>query len=175
MKKFLLLLTLIGPLIASAQKLIKKPDIDKTTGDTTWKTSLDRIYNEGTFSAADMLECSIMRKKNSYGLFTFMSRSGNKRIHFSIQKRLTIKFTNNSTLVLEASRIGVDTTQAYDFPKKLDICWAIYRLTSADVSILKDNTITDIQIETSKGNLDYAIKEKNSDLIAKQLAIITAN
>jgi len=175
MNRLLLFLFVVYPLITSGQKLIKKPDVDKVTGDSTWKTSVDHIYNEGTFSSADMLESCILKKKNAFGLLIYISRSGKNRIHFSIQKKLTFKFTNNATLVLEASLIGIDTNHTDSFPKRLDLCWALYKLTSVDISILKDNVIAEIEVETSAGNLDYKIKEKNSGIIAKQVALITAD
>jgi hypothetical protein len=181
MKKFLLLWVLTFPLMASAQVYpftgsglkLMKPDIDKVTGDTVWKTSANRIADQGSMRKPDILEYVTMKRKGHVALFIYLTKGGNKPDLFSIKKggKMIIKFSDSTTVALHSA--ATDTAVLDASQKNTVLCWGIYNLDPDEVPVLKNNAVASIKIETSIGTLNYEVKEKNSTLIANQLALIT--
>lgn len=151
---------------------LMKPDIDKVTGDTIWKTSAGRIADQGSNRKPDILECQVIKKKGHIALFIFLTKGDNKPDLFSIKKgsRMIVKFTDSTNVALRSAT--ADTTVLDASQKNTVLCWGPYNLHPDEVPILENNMVASIQIETSMGIFNYEVKEKSSKLIAKELALI---
>jgi hypothetical protein len=173
MKKiFYVIIVACLPILASAQKLVK-PDVDKLTGDTTYKTSFEDISDNNTVRGTDELSCSAMVKNNKYALFFYIYSGNTKSSLFSIHKgsSLTVKLVNDSTITLWS--LTDRTSTPLKVSPHRNACSGLYILSTDEISALKNNPITDIKIKTSNGVLDYELKDKKSLSISKQITLLT--
>jgi hypothetical protein len=155
---------------ASAQKL-QKPVIDKFTGDTTLETKEEPLQSKLSLSL-HLIGCSIFKSRGGYLLYFHLKEAG--KWHFSTAEGdlAIIKFTNGKLLQLSPvgehnSKIMFDATPVFtdaSFP---------YGISSDDIEQLKNNDIAVIRINTSDGSFDYDISNARSEIIKKQLELIT--
>lgn len=155
---------------ASAQKL-EKPTIDKITGDTTLETKEQPLQSRLSLST-HLIACSIIKARGLYLLYFHIKEGGEWHIKIDTTDKAIIKFTDGKVLVLNApleehSSINYDATPVFtdaDFP---------YLLSSIDIDQLRNGKISIIRLNTSKGNFDYDISDGKSEIIKKQLELIT--
>jgi hypothetical protein len=155
---------------AGAQKL-QKPVIDKITGDTTLETKEEPLQSKLSLSL-HLIGCSIFKGREDYLLYFHLKEAG--QWHFGTEEgdQAIIKFTNGKLLQLNPvgehhSTIMFDATPVFtdaSFP---------YGISNDDIDQLKNNKIVVIRINTSKGYYDYDISDARSEIIKKQLELIT--
>lgn len=176
MKKVYLTVLLVGSMVflAKAQKL-EKPEIDKIKGDTTWRTSDERIYTQLGFVTGRLLYVYAQKIGTSYLLCFRIDNVNGPHVWSIDENNITnIKFTDNSVLDLKPE-VGGDARVTYGSQADRVINLVYYRLEKDDIETLKAKSVSIIRISTNgAGNLDYEIKPKNSDLIKKDLELILA-
>ncbi len=157
---------------ANAQKL-EKPDIDKIKGDTSWKTSEERIYTQLGFGSGRLLYVYAEKIDKSYVLCFKIDNMNGPRIWSVGPANITnIKFTDNSVLDLKPE-VGGDAHVSYNSQADRVINLVYYKLEKEDIETLKAKSVSIIRISTDgAGNFDYDIKPKNADLIKKDLDLI---
>ncbi|WP_374950406.1 hypothetical protein [Mucilaginibacter sp.] len=102
MKKSLLIITLLFPFIASAQKL-QKPAIDKLTGDTTWTTSREKLFLHGNYltGQGEAALCFLRAAKGSKDLIINLQVMNKSNYPSMVTgSKAYFKFADNSTVVL---------------------------------------------------------------------------
>jgi len=159
-------------LSAKAQKL-EKPEIDKIKGDTTWKTSDERIYTQLGLVTGRLLYAYMEKIGKSYVLaFRIDNVNGPRIFSIGTENITNIKFTDNSVLDL-APAVGGDSHVSYNTNATRVIDLIFYNLSKEDIETLQSKSISIIRISTNgAGNFDYEIKPKNSDLLKKELELI---
>ncbi|WDF80973.1 hypothetical protein ACFGVS_04075 [Mucilaginibacter sp. AW1-7] len=159
-------------LSASAQKL-EKPEIDKIKGDTTWKTSDERIYTQLGFATGRLLYVYAEKIGTSYVLCFRIDNMNGPRVWSIGPANITnIKFTDNSVLDLKPD-VGGDAHVTYGSQADRIINLVYYKLEKDDIETLKTKSVSIIRIATDgAANFDYEIKPKNADLIKKDLELI---
>ena len=174
MKKFYLTLMLsVGLATAVLAQKLEKPEIDKIKGDTTWKTSDERIYTQLGFATGRLLYVYMQKIGTSYVLCFRIDNMNGPRVWSVGPANITnIKFTDNSVLDLKPDA-GGDARVTYGSQADRVINLVYYRLENEDIEILKTKSVSIIRIATDgAANFDYEIKPKNSDLIKKDLELI---
>lgn len=171
MKKYIISFTImLAALSAQAQKL-EKPAIDKITGDTTLETKEEPLQSKLSLSL-HLIGCSVLKGGGVYLLYFHLKEAG--KWHFGIEAgdSAIIKFTNGKLLRLNPvgehnSKIMFDATPVFtdaSFP---------YGISGDDIEQLKNNKIAVIRINTSDGSFDYDISNARSEIVKKQLELIT--
>ncbi len=162
-------------LAANAQKL-EKPKIDKIEGDTTWRTSDERIYTKLGWASGDVLYAYALKIRKSYVL-ALRLESANGPGYFTIGKDniTNIKFTDNSILdLVPANEDDYARKQYFDTGTKTTAL-VYYHLSGTAIEQLKTKLVAIIRISTSgAANLDFEIKTKNADIIKKEIVLITS-
>ena len=171
MKKYILIAAIaILALNANAQKL-EKPSIDKITGDTTLATKIDVLSNPLAL-IQHAITVNTLKAKN-FVLLCFHLKDA-LSIYYSIDKgeKATIKFADGKLLEINAAVDAHSFVISLGTPSYVG-CDVYYDLTDDDIVALKNNKISVIRIMTSKGPFDYDIKNGKSEIIKKQLELIT--
>jgi hypothetical protein len=176
MKKAYLIAILFAGLglSAKAQKL-EKPRIDKLSGDTTWKTSMEKLYQKSNLMGQRQTAFVYAEKlKSGYALFLSVGMlNGPNSSVFSVPAgaKAHFKLADNSIVVLsnvlsQVSKNSVDQTgtEGYAVP--------CYPLSKSDIEKLSKSTITFVRVEASDLIFDYDIKEDKANLIAKTVSLI---
>ncbi|MDO3642566.1 hypothetical protein [Mucilaginibacter sp. L3T2-6] len=171
MKKYILIIiTTILSLSANAQKL-EKPIIDKITGDTTFSTKTEVLANPFAL-IQHAITVSTIRTKNEVLLSFHLKDALN--IYYSVLKGDTtvIKFTDGRLLKITAA---LDSHSSFLSGGTLTYVGSdiYYALSGQEMDILKNKKIAFIRIMTSKGAFDYDIKNGKSEIVKKQLELIT--
>ncbi|MDR3695146.1 hypothetical protein [Mucilaginibacter sp.] len=179
MKTNLLIAIFLLPLIVSAQKLLK-PDVDKISGDTTWSTSVEKLYFNGNYLTAqgEAVTFQVVKFSNANGLVLILNpQSLNMGEDLSIAKnhQAFLKLSDNSiiTLISGANDYGnaVYTSIAHT-PVQSSSTTAFYELPDAAIEKLKTLSLVFLRIETSEGNFDCDIKPKNAAKLVKAIELI---
>lgn len=171
MKKYILIVAIaITAFNAKGQKL-DKPDIDKITGDTTLRTKIQVLANP--FAIIQHAITANIAKTKNFMLLYFHLQDG-MDIYYSISRgdKAIIKFTDGKLLEISAAIDAHSSIISYGSPVATG-CDVSYDLTDGDIETLKNNKISVIRIETTKGPFDYDIKDGKSEIIKKQLELIT--
>ncbi|MDN3579801.1 hypothetical protein [Mucilaginibacter flavus] len=157
---------------ANAQKL-EKPEIDKIKGDTTWKTSDERIYTQLGLASGRLLYVYAEKIGQSYILcFRIDNMNGPRVWSVGAADITNIKFTDNSVLDLKPE-VGGEARVSYNSQADRVINLIFYKLDKEDIETLRTKSVSVIRIATDgAGNFDYEIKPKNADLIKKDLDLI---
>jgi len=176
MKKTFITCSLIALAMSSLAQKMQKPIIDKITGDTTWRTSRERICTKTNFLGSDILFTYALKTKattllafsliNGQGPIIFSINEGNK----AILKLKDGKIITLTSLVSRTSDIDFAMIGGIDASSSSNL--AFYKIDNDAITVLKNGKIAVIRIETSKGNFDYEIKDRNSEIIGKSLALI---
>ena len=168
-------------LSASAQKL-EKPKIDKITGDTSLMTSQETVYQKVNFLTGesitvkafgykDKLHCSIgfmIQKINGSHSSIFAIPNGAKA-YFKLSDN-TVLALNSEISQISEGKVGDTGTATYT----KGVAVPIYTIPKEDIEQLVKAPITVIRIETSDGDIDLDVKPKNSEIIKKEVELITA-
>jgi hypothetical protein len=171
MKKYILLtLMAITILNAKAQKL-EKPKIDKITGAFTISAKEQVLANPFTLPG-HYLAGQIVRGPNYWAIY-FHLKDG-MDIYYSVLKgdKAIIKFTDGKLLEVSSAFDAQSSIIPYATPPVAESFLA-FELTDEDVAALVNGKIAVIRINTSQGDFDYAIKDRRSEIIKKQLELIT--
>jgi hypothetical protein len=180
MKTLSILFILIMPIIASAQKMAK-PQIDKSTNDTTFFTTTEKIArNKGALSPyAEDIESYMSTKKGVMILHLkielttedhhrFEVSPGNP-VWFKLADNSIINFSNIS--YVQASREGVG-------PRITGrLCWTAevaVNVVKGDISKISSSAVKVISVQTNQKNIDFDVKEKYNDVIKKAFVLILA-
>ena len=171
MKKYILAAVMVlGALAARAQKL-DKPRIHKISGDTTLLTKEQVLANPFTIPG-HYLAGNIMKGKDYY-LLSFHLKDG-MDIQYSVLSgdKAIVKFTDGKLLEIKAIGDTYSSLISYANPAVSESFLA-FDLTDSDVEELKNRKVAVIRINTSMGPFDYDIKDGKSEIIKKQLELIS--
>ena len=151
----------------NAQKKLKF-DVDKTTGDTTWRTSEERLYVKAGAkgSIAEYIKSTVYKKDNFF-MLGFEIQTGRTSV-FSIERdqSATITLQNGEEIVVNSLQNQSSKASHMGYGSFI---FAFYELTSNDIKLLKSSPVSSIRVHSSTGNMDYEIKEKFSEIIKDQV------
>jgi hypothetical protein len=174
MKKTLLLILVISAIISfdtKAQKLLK-PEVDKLTGDTTWRTSDEVVFAKFSFGGANQtVSVQGLKIASSYVLsVTVVSPSTNP--YYALDGgKIFFKLVDKTIITLTAAKGGM-SSQAGTDAKALGMgtlnegtkLFSYYNVTKEDLLKLKASPLEFIRVESSKGPLDFEVKKKQETL-----------
>lgn len=164
-----LVIILLFTLTAIGQKGIKY-DIDKQTGDTLFSTKEKTLYikSGAKHSVADYLKSTVYKSKTGL-MLSFSIQTGRTSV-FSIGKGAACKITFK-----DATAITIyNTSSSQSKPSRLDYgsyLFVFYRLDASTLQQLKNSEISYITIQSSTGEMEYPIKEKNAGVIGEQIGL----
>ena len=167
MRVIFLLLSVCSVLPAMAQRKLKV-DIDKTTGDTIWTTTEQKLYvKAGRNAMGETLKVSLLKTSHVF-VISFFVQTGRTTI-FSVSKGSEVLLTlgDGTTVSLVATRDAESRSTASSYGSFL---YTSYRLTPDVVAQLKSSPVTHVRISASVGPMKYEIKDKQSTIISNQLA-----
>ncbi len=155
---------------AGAQKL-QKPVIDKITGDTTLETKEEPLQSKLSLSL-HLIGCSILKGRGVYLLYFHTKEAGDWDFVIQDGYAAVIKFTNGKLLQLNTvgqhySKIMYDATPVFSDTS------IPYSISNDDIDQLKNSKIAVIRINTSVGSFDYSVSDARSEIVKKQLDLIT--
>jgi len=169
MKKTLLLTAIAAmPLLSNAQKL-EKPIIDKFSGDTTQFTNENTLTNKFDL-IVNYLSCRAMKVNTLYeiGFHILKGSTGYYAIHKG--DKCYIKFDNGDIITLFSSDDYSSNTRYSSYGSSYESTpWFV--LKQDDIDKLKNGKVTTIRIVTTVAPFDYDIKDKNSEIIKKELSL----
>jgi hypothetical protein len=171
MKKYLLIaLMALTAFNARSQKL-EKPVIDKITGDITLSAKEQVLANPFTLPG-HYLAGNIARG-TSYWAIYFHLKDG-MDIYYYVLKgdQAIIKFTDGKLLKISSAFDAQSSIIPYATPPVAESFLA-FELTDDDITTLENGKISVIRISTSQGPFDYDIKNSKSEIIKKQLELLT--
>jgi hypothetical protein len=178
MKKILLILFVFAPFLVSAQKL-KKPIVDKITGDTIWTTSLDKLYLHGNYltGQGEAIQCEVDRIGKNFVL-VLIPQTLNERSVFAVgeDQKTYLKFSDNSILTLSDGAFKISDAQVSEaggFINDKGALTLTFALKPDEIAKILSSSLTFVRFETTDGNFDCDIKPKFSDLIKKQLQLVS--
>lgn len=154
----------------TAQKL-EKPNIDKISGDTIWRTSSEKIFAKVSFSGTvgEQLYVSAVKVKDTYFLF-FSIQTGKISI-FSIDEgqKIYIKLKNDNLVTLTniKSKVSKYSNESYGSNST-----GYYQITNEEMDKLISENVQFIRIEYSAGTFEYDIKDKFSEKIKNDVLLI---
>lgn len=169
-KTLVLISILTLSLGAIAQKL-ETPHVNKLTGDTTLRTSVEKLFSKGSWTGTvgEMLFFSLAKTKN-LTLLSVKLQTGTTSI-FSVREgdELALKFKSGKVLTLKASkdRVSDYTTVSHGSENVV-----VYLLSEEDITALKAEPIEFIRIQTTRKAFDYNIERKNSEKIKKAAELL---
>jgi len=167
MKKYIFIaLTALCVTNAIAQKL-EKPRIDKITGDTTFEVKEEVLANPFTM-VRHYLGSGILKGKGYYVLYFHLKEGGDAPYYVLQGTKATIKFTDGKLIQITAV---ADEYSAYK-PVVTESTIS-YHLTDSDIDALISGKISVVRVQTSVGAVDFEIKENKTDMIKKQLELIS--
>jgi len=167
MKKYILFASMaLAALNVNAQKL-EKPEIDKISGSITVSTKEEILANPFVW-IRHFLACSIIKGRGYYAIY-FHLREG-LETYYKVAKgdMAVIKFTDGSLMQISAIFDEYSSGTVNETGSTV-----AYDLTESDVAILKQSKISVIRINTSDGAYDFDIKDNKSEIIKKQLELLT--
>jgi hypothetical protein len=179
MKINLLITIFFLPIIVSAQKLLK-PGVDKISGDTSWSTSVEKLYFHGNFLTAqgDAVTFQLIKFSNTNSeVFVLSPQSLNMGEELSIVKnqKAYLKFSDNTIIILTSST-NDDGNSKYSIiahnAVQRSSASGYYNLSNSDIAKLKTTSLVFLRIETSEGNFDCDIKPKNAGILKKAIVLI---
>ncbi|WP_259066678.1 hypothetical protein HDF24_21620 [Mucilaginibacter sp. X4EP1] len=170
MKYIFIIAVMLLAFNAGAQKL-QKPMIDKISGDTTLMTKEEPLQSKLSLSL-HLIGCSILKGRGVYLLYLHSKEAGEWDFVVQDGYAAVIKFTNGKLLQLNPvgqnySKIMYDATPVFS---DADIA---YGISNDDIDQLKNNKVAVIRINTSVGSFDYSVSDARSEIIKKQLDLIT--
>jgi hypothetical protein len=170
MKKYILLaLVAIAILSAKAQKL-EKLKIDKLTGAFTLSAKEQVLANPFTLPGHYL--AGNITKGTGYWAIYFHLKDGIDIYYYVLKgDKAIIKLTNGKLLEISSAFDVQSSIIPYATPPVTESFLA-YELTDEDVAALVNGKISVIRINTSQGDFDYAIKDRRSEIIKKQLELI---
>jgi len=171
MKKYIFILAaMLLAFNADAQKL-QKPIIDKITGDTTLETKEEPLQSKLSLSL-HLIGCSILKGRGVYLLYFHVKEAG--EWDFSVQDGYAaiVKFTSGK--MLQLNTVGQNYSKIiYDAKPVFSDASLPYSISNDEIDQLKNNKIAVIRINTSAGSFDYSVSDARSEIIKKQLDLIT--
>lgn len=180
MKKALftiILMTVINSIYA--QKLLK-PEIDKISGDTTWKTSSEALYAKVTLVGANEV-VGIHAEKLGGTVYiaelAIMKPKSSQQYTISQGSKFILKFTDKTLLTLEAAKDNLvektgSNTTTFGSVAEGFITHTIYALSKDALEKLSTGSIEFVRIESSAGNIDYDVKPKLAEKVQKAFQLI---
>jgi len=153
---------------ATAQKL-EKPQIDKISGETTLSTKEEILANPFVW-IRHFLACSIVKGRGYYTIYFHLREGGETYYQVAKGDKAIIKLTDGKLLEIVADFDEYSSGTPNETRSFLQ-----YDLTDNDIAILKQGKISVIRINTSNGAYDYEIKEGKSEIIKKQLELLSKN
>lgn len=179
MKKALftiILLTIINSLYA--QKLLK-PEVDKISGDTTWKTDEQALYAKFTLVGAnEIVSLQPQKAGKTYFAWLNVTQPKTSAYYYILEgKKLFFKFTDKTVVTLTATkdnleeRVGSNTTTFGSVGEGLKT-YTPFLLSKEDLAKFSSTPLEFVRIESSKGNLDYDVKPKLAEKVQKAFGLI---
>ncbi|MES2062548.1 MAG: hypothetical protein V4456_11550 [Bacteroidota bacterium] len=166
-------------LTVNAQKLLP-PKIDKMTGDTTLKTSEERIFTSLSWTGGetDILYTYAAKYKGSKFLVFHINVTNGKRSSvFAVSKgsKAFLKIANGSIIELTAGTSEISESQVFSGTFGANTrgdAYPIFELTKELEEKFKGVSVVMVRIETTNGNMDFEIKEKKATIISKEIELI---
>lgn len=171
MKRATLLLALILMSYSMLAQKLQKPKIDKITGDTSWVTSVEKIYGKPSFSGTvgEQLFASVGKFKD-ITLLMFSIQTAKASL-FSVDEgqKIYIKLKNDSIVSLINSNSSISKYSTISYGSNSN---CFYQVTNQDIDNLAVSDVQFIRIEYSDGTFEYVIKDKFSDVIKTLVLLI---
>ena len=171
MKKILLIIMLL-PFVASAQKLLK-PSIDKLNGDTVWSTSKEKLYLHGNYltGQGEGVICWVRSYKGSKSLVLNIQTTNQKSYPtMTAGSKANFKLADNSIVTLTCS--NNDYNISGSSVAVAGSAFGMYDVSDEDISKLTSGNLMFLRVETTIGNFDCDIKSKNAEMFKKQFLLI---
>lgn len=176
MKKIFILFLLATPAFCFAQKL-KKPTIDKITGDTTYSTNVFKLGQNASFFGADIVTCSLMKTKAGMSLLCSILKTGSKSDVFSIREgdNIVIRMKDGKVVTIPATVGGISKTSFSSYGSvhtSSNEITVAYTLSSDAIKDLSAGPVSVVRFESTIGHIDFDIKDKNSEALKSGLALL---
>ncbi|GAC1314467.1 MAG: hypothetical protein NVSMB24_39150 [Mucilaginibacter sp.] len=154
-----------------SQKL-EKPRIDKFTGDTTIETKEETLQNKFSITTHALL-CTTIKMAGHYMIRLRVGEGVNSIFEIHKGDKAAIKFSDGKIIeLLSALNSTSDVTHAsYTTTSTIS---ALYDLTDDDISDLKTKKIAIVRVMTTLAPLDFEISDGKSEILKKQLTLITS-
>ncbi len=181
MHKFLLTVSLLaGANFAFSQKLLK-PEVDKISGDTTWKTNEQALYAKLTLVGAnEMVAVQPEKVGNTYFAWLNITQPKTANYYYILKgNKIFFKFSDKSILTLEAAKenltekVGSNTTTFGSVGEGMKT-YTPFLISKEQLDKLVSTPIEFVRVESSKGELDYDIKPKLAEKVQKAFQLISA-
>lgn len=151
--------------LLNAQKL--KQDLD-SNGDTLYYTKEVKIFNQpgGQRAVGEYLKTSIYKSNGNYRLCLSIQtgRTNVFQIDQGSSAVLRLAGGEQITLTSLSSRSARNSSLNYG-----SFIFAFYRLSAADIRLLKSANLESVRVQASMGPMEYAIKGKFGDTLKEQL------
>lgn len=171
MKKYILIMALIAVAFSANAQKLEKPSVDKFSGAVTITTKEEVVSNKLSL-LGHKLSAYILKSNQDYILFFHSVEGGGKAYFVSEGDTAYIKFTSGKLIAISLIKLEYAEWREGTNPPVYD-CNLPYYLTKDDVGQLLVDKIQIIRIHTSMGNFDYEVNDKKSEVIKKQLELIT--
>ncbi|MVN90780.1 hypothetical protein [Mucilaginibacter aquatilis] len=182
MKKTLLTIAIaLTAYTASAQKLLK-PEVDKISGDTTWKTSEEALYAKLTLVGANEL-VTIQPVKDHSVCFVWICitkpKTDNKLYSILSGDKTILKLSDKSLINLTAAKNNLtemmgSNTKTYGSVGEGTKTLTPYAITKEDLQKLQTSPIEFVRISTTNGDQDYDVKPKMGEKVRKTFELIAS-
>jgi hypothetical protein len=168
MKNILTIAFCVGIAFTGTAQKGLKIEVNKSSGDTTYSTSEQKIYVKAGSknAAAEMLKTTIYKTGRRY-LLSFYVQTGRTSV-FSISQgdEAEITLEDGSKVVLSCigdreSRSMISYYGSYLFPT--------YNLDKNSTDALSSSPISSIRIRASMGWMNYTLKPRDADKVMEQL------
>jgi hypothetical protein len=171
MKKHLLVAVMASCAFAVNAQKLEKPMIDKISGDITLSTKEQVLSNPFTIPGHYLAGYII--KGKGYCELCFHLKDGLDIDYYVLKGyKGVIKFTDGKLLEINAL-FDKDSSPIPDASPPVTQSFLSFDLTNEDITALENGKVSVIRIMTSQGAFDYEIKDGKSEIIKKQLELIT--
>jgi hypothetical protein len=179
MKKTLLTIALAGAMHGAFSQKLLKPEVDKISGDTTWRTDEQALYAKLTLVGANEIVCLQPKKAGqTYYAWLNITQPKTSQYYYILEgKKLFFKFADKTVITLSAAKdnleekVGSNTVTFGSVGEGLKT-YTPFLLSTEDLEKFSTTPLEFVRIESSKGNLDYDVKPKLADKVQKSFALI---
>lgn len=179
MKTILLTIAIaLSTQLAFSQKLLK-PDIDKLSGDTTWRTNEEAVFvKETLIEASRTVTMQAVKAGNTYMVYISVTEPQSANWYsISAGSKAFLKLADKSIITLKAAEDNLTQpvgsyTRTYGSVNEGTKTIVLYQISKDDLQTLSATPIEFIRLESSKGNLDYDIKPKFAVKVEKNFGLI---
>jgi hypothetical protein len=171
MKRYILVAFFASVVCSAKAQKLEKLKRDKITGAITLSAKEQVLANPFTLPG-HYLAGNIVRGTGYWAIY-FHLKDG-LDIYYYVLKgdKAIIKFTDGKLLEISSASDEQSSIIPYATPPVAESFLA-FELTDDDITTLENGKISVIRINTSQGPFDYDIKNSKSEIIKKQLELLT--